>query len=441
MRKKESMEARSTPASRWVLLATLISMMLVAVLVETPPAAAFGTSIHTRITRNALPFMTGGVLDTIVAGNLDEDEGAAFDLAERHAQNCRFRDSANYVNMRYRQVIAALHEPQANDPNRAARLFGHLLHGVQDFYSHSNWIPQPPQGLGIRDRLLDSGLGLWTLLPPYSNPFDDVAIVEGDPPESISVRLPTNARGQVASAVPIVEERRIGGRRFRGLMTSGAPRLPGDQRCPPVAASCDIASSENVCLRHGDKRGGDTSSRNFDGAGRMNLDGEGDGDWFDARHYAKLQTRHEWCRLLHLSRDLDPSFVASGRLFGNWVGTDAGANTPHIPGTACARGAARRHLVEISAMPGTDAPDSVPFIVFRSDFTSSARASVARQAMKTLRICGNTNEKIVATLIPPHSRGAVYVVTVPATTRSRTIRDHRGAFLVTYTIKVTPNVC
>jgi hypothetical protein len=351
------MDSRSKRASRWLVPAAVVSAMLTAAIVtNTRPASAFGSGIHERITRNALPFIGSGVLDTIVAGNLDEDEGAAADLAERHAQNCRFRDSAAYVNMRYRQVVDALREPQAGDPNRAARLFGHILHGIQDSYSHSNWIPTPPEGLGIRGRLLDSGLGLWPLPAPYSKLFDDVVVIEGDPPEGVSVRLPADANGRVSSAVPIVQDRRIfagssppvaiaDGQRFRGLMTSAAPRHPGDQLCPPVGGNCDIDSPDNVCLRHGDGRSSDTSARAFDGAGRMNLDGDGGGDWFDARHHARLQTRHEWCRLLHLSRDLDPTFVASGRLLGTWVKTDAGTNTPHIPGTPCARGAARRHLV------------------------------------------------------------------------------------------------
>ena len=457
------MGSMSKRGSHWLAPAALGTVALTAAIVaDIRPAAAFGESIHERITRNALPFMTGGILSVIVAGNHDEDQGAEADLAERHGQNCRFRDSAAYVNMRYAQVIEALREPSANDPNRAARLFGHILHGLQDFYSHSNWIPTPPQGLGIRGRLLDSGVGLWTRPVPYSILFDDVAIIEGDPPAGVSVRLPADANGRVASAVPTILDRRIfnaptigvvdkpvagppvaasDGRRFRGLMTSGAPRRPGDQLCPPTNASCDIDSPDNICLRHGESRDSDTSSRNFDGAGRMNLDGDGGGDWFEARHHAKLQTEHEWCRLLHLSRDLDPSFVASGRLLGTWVGTDNATNTPHISGTPCARGAARRHLVEISATPGTGAPPSVPFIVFRSDFTSSARATVARQTAKTLRICGSTNENIVATLIPARTKGAALVVPVPGTARSWTVRDHRGGFGVTYAIKVTPNSC
>src|SRR5262245_29823167 len=100
-----------------------IVAIVAAVVADVRPAWAFGKDglqeIHARITRNMLPFMTGGVLDTIVAGNLDEDQGDEANLAERHAQNCRFRDSAAYVNMRYRQVVDALREPRADDPNRA----------------------------------------------------------------------------------------------------------------------------------------------------------------------------------------------------------------------------------------------------------------------------------------------------------------------------------
>jgi hypothetical protein len=437
-------------------LALASAMVVMTVIADAPVATAFSTGNHRRITRNAFPFMAGGVLDTIVAGNDDEDEGKEKDFAERHGCNCLFRASAKYANMRYQQVVDALREPQAQDPDRAARLFGHILHGVQDFYAHSNWIPTPPQGLGIRGRLLDAGLGEWKVLEPYSTLFDDVVVIEGNPPADVSVRLPTDSAGRVSSAVPIVIDRRrivttataarggvdvASAQRFRGLMTAGAPREGVAQLCPPAGGDCNISSAENVCLRHGDSRDSDTSRRNFDGAGSMNMDGDGEGDWFEARHHAKLQTRHEWCRLLHRSRDLDPSFVAAGRLLGNWVAKDSGNDTPHIPGTACARGAARHHLVEITAKTGDGAPGEVPFVVVRSDFSSSARASAKRGAATTLKICGDTNEQIAATLVPPRARGVSLLVPVPGTARAWTVRDHRGGFKVSFTIKVTPNAC
>lgn len=103
------MGSRSERASRWLVPAALGSAALIAAIVaDIRPASAFSTDGHERITRNAFPFMTRGVLDTIVAGNLDEDEGDEANLAERHAQNCRFRDSAAYVNRRYENIVATL---------------------------------------------------------------------------------------------------------------------------------------------------------------------------------------------------------------------------------------------------------------------------------------------------------------------------------------------
>lgn len=461
----------------WESAVPLLAAAFAAHLFATEPASAYGTGIHERITRNALPFLSGGVLDVIVDGNEDEDQDDEADLTERHGQNCRFRDSAAYANMRYEQIIEALRQPRANDPNRAARLFGHITHGIQDFYSHSNWIPKPPEGLGIRNRLLDSGLGLWTVLDPYTNIFDDVVVIEGAPPDGVSAILPRDAQGRATSGVPTVTDRRIFGRRdiaarrilrdpgvrtYRGLMMSVSGKTnAGNQFCPPAGSDCAIKAppgrpAEALCLRHGSKRSHGDSAKTFSiessrslvppfrkttTEGRMNMDGDGGGDYFDSRHYAKLQTQHEWCRLLHLSRDLDPSFGASGLLLGTWVATDSGATSPHLPNTPCTRGVAKRHLVEVSATPAANAPGPVNFVLFRGDFTSSARASVGRQATKTLSICGNTNDTVAAALNRWNLKGPTVAIQVPSTAKSWTVRDHRNAFGGSFSIKVTPNVC
>ena len=445
------------------------------------PVSAFETGVHERVTRNALSFLAEDVVDTIVDGNEDEDQGDAAADTRRHAQNCRFRDTADYANRRYRQVIDALRQPQAGDPNRAARLFGHITHGIQDFYSHSNWIPAAPQGMGIRNRILDSGLGRWTMLAPYRNIFDDVVNIEGNPPDGMTAVLPRDAQGRATSGVPIVTDRRIftardgavrsigsdvavrsiarepGARTYRGLMMSVSGETDAtNQLCPPIGSDCPIdvppgRTAEQLCLRHGSKRSHGSTDKTFsmgivwDGLyrrrieGRMNLDGDGgsSGDWFEARHYAKLQTQHEWCRLLHLSRDDDPTFAASALLLGTWVAKDSAGATPHIPGTACARGAAKRTLVEVSATPA----ERANFVVFRGDFTSSARTTVAARATKALSICGNTNETIVAALNRWNTKGPTVAIPVPAAARSWTVRDHRGAFGGRFNIKVTPNVC
>jgi hypothetical protein len=170
----------------------------------------------------------------------------------------------------------------------------------------------------------------------------------------------------------------------------------------------------------------------------MNLDGDGggSGDWFEARHYAKLQTQHEWCRLLHLSRDRDPTFGASALLLGTWVAKDSAQGAPHIPSTPCARGAAKRTLVEVSATSAIPAN----FVVFRGDFTSSARTFVGAAA-KTLSVCGNTGETVVAALNRWNTKGPILAIRVPAGARSWTTRHRSLVFGGSFTVKVTPNVC
>lgn len=434
-----------------------LAALALAGIVATPPVSAFETGVHERVTRNALPFLSEGVLYHIVEGNEDEDQGDAYHAPERHGQNCLFQGMAGYANQRYGEVIAALTQPSTSDPFRAARLFGHITHGIQDFYSHSNWIPTPPQGLGIRNRILDPGLGKWTLLSPYSNMFDDVVNIEGNPPNGWSAVLPRNARGFATSGVPIVVDRSLVGaspRTYRGLMMSVSGKTEAsNQLCPPIGSDCSILlqsgrPAEALCLRHGSKRSNGSSAKTFSpgilsfpklAEGRMNLDGGGglSGDWFEARHYAKLQTQHEWCRLLHLSREDDPTFGAAALLLGTWVAKDSAGATPHIASTPCARGAVKRTLVEVTA----SSPGPASFVLFRGDFTSSARTRFGALGTRTLSICGNTNETVVAALNRWNSKGPIAAFQVPAVARSWTVRDHRGAFGGSFSIKVTPNLC
>src|SRR3546814_613371 len=56
-----------------------------------PTAHAFIKDIHERVTLEGLPFIKADVLEAIVSGNLDEDEGKEASFDERHAQGCRFQ--------------------------------------------------------------------------------------------------------------------------------------------------------------------------------------------------------------------------------------------------------------------------------------------------------------------------------------------------------------
>jgi len=151
------------------------------------PAHAYSENFHRIMTENGLPFLKSQVLTSVVKGNRDEDDntGGSYEDQRRHAQNCLFKESAEYVNFRYRDIIEWVRKPETHypgDETRGPRLFGHILHGLQDFYSHSNWVRPAPEGLGQSNRLLNTGLGYWSFPAPYSVLFDDVVLVSGNPP-------------------------------------------------------------------------------------------------------------------------------------------------------------------------------------------------------------------------------------------------------------------
>jgi hypothetical protein len=234
------MGSMSKRASGWLVPTALGSAALTAAIVGTiRPASAFGRDglqqIHERITRNAFPFMTGGVLDTIVAGYLDEDEGAEADLAERHAQNGRFRDSAAYVNMRYGRwstlCASRRRKIQTGPPACSATSWTASRTSIRTRTG------SPRRLRGWRSAAVSSsGLGLWTLPAPYSTLFDDVVVIEGDPPEGVSVLLPADANGRVSSALPTVDDRRIFAAPVAGRVVDRA--VAG----PPVAIADGQAS-------------------------------------------------------------------------------------------------------------------------------------------------------------------------------------------------------
>ena len=109
---------------------------------------------HIRVTGYISPILRGDIWNAIWDGNYSQDQlGGDFRTdGQRHMESCRFRDapvsaqdseirpgSIEYIRSAYRNAINYL-DPAAPDPMVAADRFGKLLHTVQDFYSHTNWI-------------------------------------------------------------------------------------------------------------------------------------------------------------------------------------------------------------------------------------------------------------------------------------------------------------
>jgi hypothetical protein len=364
-------------------------------------------SVHARITREALDFLRPAVRDLIEEANKGEDKGDSYDFPERHFSNCLFRESVSYVNARYRVSVAALAQ---GDTKSGAAHFGMLLHGVQDFYAHSAWVDPAPIGLGFGKapaaRIVESGTGPWVLAGAYQ-PFrdTDIVIVQDDPPPGVTIDLPRDGGGRPMSAVPMVT---IGGRRYRGLMTSTAgPISFATQRCPPVGDDC--WSNQSVCIRHAEPQkepeGADAMKRclketpeiyencfHHDDPRRPRYD--------EAVAAAIRQTAHEWCRLLHLTR-ADTAGRAAGLALALWVLPPADLPphaSPHPVGTPCApesRGTVTATL-DLPVVNQSGA-DRYVAVLYTRDFRRSTRVQFRNGARpQPLVLCIAEGEDVVA---------------------------------------------
>jgi hypothetical protein len=377
-----------------------------------PAALSFAVdgriNVHTRITRDALPFLRSALIDEIAKANKGEDHGREKNLPERHFMNCLVTASVAHINARYRATAGELFKGNSRN---AAGGWGQVLHTVQDFYSHSAWSDSAPVGLalgGARGRNLESGSTWWSLPGPYERLIDDVVIVEGDPPPGITVIVPRDSQAKPMSVVPVVT---IDGRRYRGLMTATTDPISfATARCPPAGQDC--WDEETVCVRHGEPR------REPKQAGRViacfgstnalfencfHHDDPRRPQYGEAFAAALRQTRHEWCRLLHLSRETDSSLHSVSLLLGLWVAPPDEREAlamPHPVGTACAPSEPGRISVAIRVTAVSDSTaEHYAAVIYTHDLQRSARAQFKRAQLPgaPLALCIDQRDALVVT--------------------------------------------
>jgi hypothetical protein len=245
---------------------------------------------HQEITAEALSFLRPDILVALTAANVATD--VQFTLVSAyHFDDCNFSESSALVAANQAAAVEALDPGCASPATDAAAVlaFGQSLHAIQDFYSHSNWVELGAEGL------LDDSMAPFPTLDGYAvlQP-SGIQIIEGDPPQKTAVSrkddmpYPQNA---------IVYVNTQGTKRL-GLISGSVDYEPGD-KCPvQVRMTHDELNKDN--------------SMN---PGRA-------AQFIEAKALAVQQTRHEWCRLLTLTRD---AWGAAGKQrLSTWV-ADAGA--------------------------------------------------------------------------------------------------------------------
>ena len=247
----------------------------------------FGGKQHDEITTSAFPFLKSDILGQVVKGVLSQDEGLTdFSTAglkgENHFDACMFGESVDNTNAKYESLLKL-------SPSQAAWSFGELLHPVQDFYSHSNWVE-----IG-KDRIVENGWGYWPTFLGWKSLMssDDVLVVQGDLP---------NGWSMTSDIVPVITSPSFQDPK-KGLFTHGREFYRLGDDCPD-----ELQDWNHVQLNKDDPNPDEY-------AGDL---GKYSGFHIKAKSLAVSQTAHEWCRLLDLV-ELFQGPSGAKKLFDAWV--------------------------------------------------------------------------------------------------------------------------
>ncbi len=269
-------------------LAALTALFLLATPTST---SAFMLWNHSGISSEALGFLKGDVLTSIIGYDVAVDISYS-DRSDYHFDGCKFQESRTNINNRY---IAAVGDLDPANPSLldAELNYGTLLHVVQDFYSHSNWIETGGSGI-----LVDNGLALWKTLG-RGTITKGVIVVEGEnyPPgygatRDKTAQYPENAIVTVHTP----------NRDFPGLITGV---YSGDQEACP----------DDIEMTHGELN----KDMGYTGKSQQ---------FREAYSTAVKATTHEWCRLVNLV-SLKYGQAGVDNLFSQWVAD------PNKAGSVC----------------------------------------------------------------------------------------------------------
>ena len=173
------------------MLRAALSFLIVGFVLAAVPRATDGfyAPVHTCITTESLPFLRSKILEEVVDGDVGRDNlKCIWRKADRwHFNDCDFLGSSQTIRQTEDKIAAAFATPiNQGNAERMAWHFGTVLHAVQDFYSHSNWVELQQPGGGkcatddsLQPDLVDSKYGKWPLMKPWTQ-IGSVVIVQGD---------------------------------------------------------------------------------------------------------------------------------------------------------------------------------------------------------------------------------------------------------------------
>lgn len=266
----------------------------------------FGFTVHPEITATALPFLQASIQGELKSATEFQDTFGQFSQTN-HFDGCNFSGTAANIRSWYNDAVASL-DPANFDAVDAAFSFGKILHAIQDFYSHSNWVELQnvdwiPSGV-----LFDSTTGTFPAMTPYSLLGGFAHAIEGEsetpfgPGSSVS-RVPDTYQTYFS----------IGDESFVGVVTGSVnPFLYGGDEAP-----------DSISVSHGGPAGDPFS---FGALAKDEPDSEdaaANAKHNQARALAERQTFQEFRRLTELVRAAYGEAGAT-KFAQAWVNADYG---------------------------------------------------------------------------------------------------------------------
>jgi hypothetical protein len=267
------------------LLNGLAILLLMSSMMMVIPVSAFWPQVHSDINNKSLNFLKPDILTKINSGDRSADTIGEFGRREYHFAGCDFQGTTENINSLYDQVVSSI-----DDKDTMAKTFGLLLHPIQDFYAHSNWIE-----LGRNDLVESNSDSKWPVLKPFQE-YKGVIIVQvGDESKGEYYDIP-NGYSLDRDAKVIYVSTSNG--TYQGLVSAASSK--SNANCP----------NEDISLTHREINKDERSKKGYD----------------KARALAEAQTINEWCRLQNLV-ELSHGQDGVQLLINSWVDDKHKANS------------------------------------------------------------------------------------------------------------------